>query len=104
MMYITETLIENPVENEIKVIFEPWAFSLDLEPKKTFRVVCKSEFQGELEILHQPGTLIVFAWQGTTLTIYDENKIVMEVPIAVPALPLGMTTHGFLGMVLGYKA
>ena len=102
-MYQSVEFVDNPTEQAIQVILEPWGLSIPLPANASFKVVARSPHEGQMEREDTSDGVIVYAWPGSTISVYQDNKLVEEIPIAVPSVPDGMNVRSFLGMVFGGK-
>jgi hypothetical protein len=55
----------------LNVIFEPWADEMDLPTESSLRLVAQSHLEGAFHVVCQPGRLVVMAWGGCTMRIFD---------------------------------
>jgi hypothetical protein len=68
-MQETVVHIFNSKEEPVDVWFEPWASALLLKPNAQFRLVARSEREGELQIDYLPGRIMVYGWPGCTVQV-----------------------------------
>jgi hypothetical protein len=85
----------------LKVWFEPWGMPHMLPPGESFRVVCRSNKVGQLEVVEAEGSVAVYAWPGSTLRVFNGEALVDDCSNSVPDLPPGMTLRSFVGALFG---
>lgn len=94
-------IIENTSGDPIEAWFEPWGMSHTLPAGGSFRVEAVSERPGQLEVERQGGRVAVYAWPGCTMRVYSGDLLIDDFTGKVPDTPPGMSTRGFLRLMLG---
>lgn len=90
------------------VIFrlEPWCEEHEMQPGDFYEVVAEGPSQeAALEIEERGGEIVVYAWCGSTVRVFDESGDPIgrtERPI-VPPLPPGVTVSSFVGWMEGKR-
>jgi hypothetical protein len=100
MYEIVET-IRNDDAADCSVVIEPWGMPLLLPPGRAFKLVARAPGDGELEIVRKDGAVVVYAWPGSTVDVFDGVQLVERFPTPVPMVPSGMSVKGFLDLMLG---
>ena len=74
---------------------------LQLPPGQSFNLVARAPTPGELEIVRETAGVIVYAWSGSTIDVFDGARLVHQFAPPVPTLPPGLSVKGFLRMMFG---
>jgi hypothetical protein len=100
MHEVVET-IRNEDAADCRVVIEPWGMPLRLPPGRAFKLVAKAPADGKLEIVRKTATVIVYAWPGSTVDVFDAVQLVQQFATPVPTVPRGQSVRGFLDMMFG---
>ena len=101
-MFEDTQVVHNGGSEPIQVWFEPWGMPHTLPPGNSFRVLGRSDRAGQLEIVASGCVVMVYAWVGSTVQIFDGDTAVDNLDIPFPdCLPDGMTTRGFAEFLFG---
>jgi hypothetical protein len=95
-MFEDTQTVSNPGPNPLEVWFEPWGMLQPLPPGESFRVVGRSPQAGQMEVVESGDAVVVYAWPGATLQVFNGAEMVDEFRIAVPDLPPGTSTRAFV--------
>ncbi|GHF99061.1 hypothetical protein GCM10017783_08880 [Deinococcus piscis] len=88
------------IEKPIRLIIEPWANEYILDKSGEFTVRFEGTSQDMPEIEEGEGVLLVFAPPESIYTLISSEDIVIGgSDICLPAMPSGMSTKDFMGMV-----
>ena len=70
-------------------------------PVSAFRIVGRSDVEGQFEVQKVDSGIVVYAWPGCTATDYDGDVAVLDLSIPVPGIPAGMAMSEFVGTLFG---
>jgi hypothetical protein len=99
-------LITNTGPTVMQVLFEPWSAVHELKPDETFRIIGTSPYEGSMEVVETDDLVIVYAWPGATLQLFN-GDVPVDDPvfgIGFPELPPGMSMRGFTELMFGSPA
>ena len=100
-MYEVVETIRNNGRDELTVVMEPWGMPLSLMPGHSFSLFGRASSEGHFEIIKQADAVMVYAWPGATVEVFDGDVLVESFAIRVPAVPRGQSVRGFLDFMLG---
>src|SRR5262245_15902274 len=100
-MYEVVETIPNDGPDELTVIVEPWGMPLSLMPGHSFSLIGRASSEGHFEISKQADAVMVYAWPGSTVEVFDGDVLVESFAIRVPPVPSGQSVRGFLDFMLG---
>jgi hypothetical protein len=104
MRYKSSIKIRNSSRNIKQLFLEPWGEAFEIPSGKTFEFVGTSAKNGNFEVEFTEDEIIVFAWVGSNVKVYCEDKELggSHRP-SVPAVPKGQSVSSFLGLMFGKK-
>ncbi len=100
MHEVVET-IRNEDAADCSVVIEPWGLPLRLPPGRAFKLVARAPANGKLEIVRRTAAVIVYAWPGSTVDVFDGKQLVHQFATPVPTVPPGQSVKRFLDMMFG---
>ncbi|CAN0455603.1 unnamed protein product, partial [Laminaria digitata] len=98
-MYEFVTRITNTGTEPLPLCIEPYGMCLEIEPRHTFRLVTRSAYPGQWEVIVNQEELCLWAAASFTFDLFDDDELVFECNHPVPGAPANMTTRDFIGMV-----
>jgi hypothetical protein len=79
--------VRNASEAEVVFVLEPWGQQCPMAAGATFEVVARGPEGDGLEVDFGEGTVTVYGWTGSLVTVYDGRRIVADGDHPPPATP-----------------
>lgn len=98
-MHTVRRIITNEFTEPIDLGLEPWGMYLSIAPHQSLEVVAESPQAGDLEVVSEKQSVVVYGWPGSTLKVYCDGKVIHEEPVPMPGIPEGMSMREFMGTV-----
>jgi hypothetical protein len=73
--YVMTMWFENPHDNPIRLIVEPWAYECDILPGEYIRIVARGPKSGCPTISQHKMDYIYYAWAGSVFVLYKNGKL-----------------------------
>lgn len=100
-MFENRRTISNSSTNPLDVLFEPMCTDHSLAPGEQLTVVGRSPHEGQLEVIETSDGVAVYSWPGSTLQVFNGDKLVYDFNFPVPDLPPDMSTRSFVEFMFG---
>jgi hypothetical protein len=100
-MFEVAEAIANEGAEPFELWCEPWAESIRVAPGKRLTIVGTSLREGRFEVERKELGVVIYAWPGSTVIVYDGETVLRTFPTPVPDIPRGMSTKGFVGLLFG---
>ena len=98
-MHTVRRTITNDSTEPIELGLEPWGMYLSIAPHQSLEVVAESPQAGDLEVVSETQSVVVYGWPGSTLKVYCEGRVIHEEAVTMPGIPEGMSMREFMGSV-----
>lgn len=95
-MHTARRLIANDSSDPIELGLEPWGMYLSIAPHQSVEVVAESRQAGDLEVVRELRSVVVYGWPGSTLKVYCNGHVVHEELVAMPGIPEGLSMRQFI--------
>ncbi len=82
----------NPSDSEITFVLEPWGESYSMPAGAVFRVVAEGPDGEDPEVAFQDGSIVVWAWPGSTVRLFQGDFEFGGTPRGRRPMPLTAAT------------
>jgi len=86
-IYTEYLMIKNSHAQQQRLHIEPWAEELAISTNTTYQIVAEGPLSGCLEVEIAEGTITVYGWPGSVLTVFHGKKALCECSTPAPPLP-----------------
>jgi hypothetical protein len=79
--------IRNLFAEPVTLCLEPWGDELSVPPKASYVIVAEGPGGAHLQVEYGEGRISVYGWSGSTLSVFENDKLLRELKIPVPRTP-----------------
>lgn len=79
--------IRNLFAEPVTLCLEPWGDELSVPPKASYVIVAEGPEGEHLQVGYGEGRISVYSWSGSTLSVFENDKLLRELTIPVPRTP-----------------
>jgi dihydroxyacid dehydratase/phosphogluconate dehydratase len=65
--------VTNSESSALRLVLEPWADERTMSPGSTVVIAYSGPTGGRMEVERKPGEIVVYGWEGSTMSIVDEQ-------------------------------